>query len=74
MPVAKITGQGLAAIAVLVCLLWGCLLAERSTVARARAETIETMRALRHMRARGALFPAVRRDIPYNLTDRQATL
>jgi hypothetical protein len=30
MPIARITSQGLAAIAVLVAVLWGCILAENS--------------------------------------------
>ena len=47
---ARITGQGLAAIAVLVGLLWACLAAERFTIANARAETRRTLRDLRHMR------------------------
>ena len=29
MPIARITGQGLAAIALCVCLLWGCVLLDR---------------------------------------------
>jgi hypothetical protein len=57
MAVAKITGQGLAAIAVLVCLLWACLIAERLTVARAHSETARNLRALKRMRV---AVPAIR--------------
>jgi len=50
MPVVKITGQGLSAIALSVALLWGCLLAERGLVRQAevkRARALEEIRRLR---------------------------
>jgi hypothetical protein len=55
--VAKITGQGLAAIAVLVCLLWACLIAERITIRHARAEEARTYRALQRLRSRRTAIP-----------------
>jgi len=48
-PIAKITGQGLAAIALSVALLWSCLIGERVTVRRASAERTLVMRDLQRM-------------------------
>jgi hypothetical protein len=48
-PIAKITGQGLAAIALSVALLWGCLISERVMVRRASAERTLVMRDLQRM-------------------------
>jgi hypothetical protein len=48
-PIAKITGQGLAAIALSVALLWGCLISERVMVRRASAERALVMRDLQRM-------------------------
>ncbi len=52
MPIAKITGQGLTAIALSVALLWGCLIGERVMVRRASAERAQVMRDLRRIRLR----------------------
>ena len=41
MPVAKITGQGLLAIALSVALLWGCLIDARFLVRRASQQRIQ---------------------------------
>ena len=49
MPIATITGQGLAAIACAVALLWGSFLGERIIVQRAAAERIVVMRNLLRM-------------------------
>ena len=49
MPIAKITGQGLAAIALSVALLWTCLIGERVIVRRAFAERALVMRDLQRM-------------------------
>jgi len=49
MPIAKITGQGLAAIACSVALLWGSFLGERIMVHRAANERIIVMRDLQRM-------------------------
>jgi hypothetical protein len=48
MPIARITGQGLAAIACSVALLWGSFLGERIMVRRAAAERTMVMRDLQH--------------------------
>jgi hypothetical protein len=49
MPIARITGQGLAAIACAVALLWGSFLGERFMVQRAAMERIVVMRDVQHM-------------------------
>ena len=49
MPIAKITGQGLAAIALSVALLWACLISERLMVRRASTERMLVMRDLQRM-------------------------
>jgi hypothetical protein len=49
MPIAKITGQGLAAIACSVALLWGCIVSEKVTVRQARKEYTQVMRDLQQM-------------------------
>jgi len=43
MPIAKITGQGLAAIALSVALLWGCLIGERVMMRQAVLERARVM-------------------------------
>jgi hypothetical protein len=50
MPVAKITGQGLAVMAVSVALLWTCIIAERVSASRAMAERTRVMREVRRTR------------------------
>jgi len=58
MAIAKITGQGLTSIAILVALLWTCLLSERAISSRARAVSAETVRAMRELRLRQRGTPA----------------
>jgi hypothetical protein len=52
MPLMKITGPGLVAIACSVALLWACLLGERIVLRQAYSERAAVMRSLAH--ARGA--------------------
>ena len=49
MPIAKITGQGLAAIALSVALLWGCFIGERLIVRNALDQRAQLMRELHRM-------------------------
>ena len=46
MPLARITNQGLVAIACAVALLWACILGERVLMTRAYAERAAVMRTL----------------------------
>ena len=50
MPIARITGRGLAAIALSVALLWACFIGERLTVRDAIAQRAQFMRELRQLR------------------------
>jgi hypothetical protein len=47
-PLLGITNRGLLTIAVLVSILWGCILAERAIVRRAYEETRHALRNTRH--------------------------
>ena len=68
MPLMKITGPGLVAIACSVALLWACILGERTMMRRAYAERAAVMRAIaprqdRH-RAEPVLGPSIRPPRP----------
>ena len=52
MPVAKITGQGLSAIALSVALLWGFLIVERNVSRRAYAGRMQALEQIRRLRQR----------------------
>jgi len=59
MPIAKITGQGLLAIAFSVALLWACLIAERVEIRRAANARSHTMHEIQRMRrSRRAVPPS----------------
>ena len=59
MAIARITGQGLTCIAVLVALLWACAIGERVIVDRANAETSEALREMRSLQLKNRRQPAV---------------
>ena len=52
MPIVKITGQGLAAIALCVALLWGCLIGERVMTRRACSDRAKVLRDISRMQRR----------------------
>jgi hypothetical protein len=58
MAIARITGQGLTSIAILVVFLWACVIGERVIVARANAETTEAVRAMRSLQFKSRRQPA----------------
>jgi len=64
MTIAKISGQGLTSIAILVALLWACVLGERVIGERARTSAAETLAAMRNLRNqnRPARWTAPRRS------------
>jgi hypothetical protein len=72
MPIAKITGQGLAAIACSVALLWGFIVGEKLTVHHTRKEYARLMRDLRQMqqqrRMEPVALPAPREERPTRVT------
>ena len=65
MTMAAITKQGLVAIAILVAVLWGCLVSERLTVRKANLEMGRVLREMREMRIKvrheGPVAPARQR-------------
>jgi len=56
--IAKITGQGLTSVAILVALLWACALGERVIMRRADAEAAQVLNAMRVLRTRQRRQPA----------------
>jgi hypothetical protein len=65
MPILKITEQGLRTIAVLVAILWGCIVAEHSMVVHARNETYRALERMRGLRMRRETIPAKAPVPPY---------
>ena len=57
MPLFKITGQGLSAIAVSAALLWCCLLGARAQERRAAAGRVQVMRQMELLRDRNRPRP-----------------
>jgi len=60
MALAKITRQGLISIALLVAILWGCILAERSLSRNARLDTYRALRQIRYLKFKHNIEPAAR--------------
>ena len=58
MPIAKITGQGLAAIAFSVCILWCCVLVEQFRHRNAVTERARVVREVRQMQRQHRSDPA----------------
>ena len=58
MPIAKITGRGLAAIAVSVGLLWGCIILDHVTRRDAVSERARVVREVQRMQHRQRSEPA----------------
>jgi hypothetical protein len=69
MVIARITGQGLSSIAVLVILLWSCVIGNRVIMQRAQAEGTETLRAMRELQFKQRHTPA---SIPVHTSPRRA--
>jgi hypothetical protein len=57
MPIVKITGQGLAVIALSVALLWGCLVAERVAARQAFSERARVLRDISRVKRRQRAQP-----------------
>ena len=58
MPIARITGQGLAAIALSVALLWACFIGERLMLRNAIDQRTQLMRELHRMQRDRRAQPA----------------
>ena len=59
MPLMKITGPGVVAIACSVALLWACILGERIVLRRAYSERAAVMRSVAHDRGARHAQPAL---------------
>jgi hypothetical protein len=60
MAIAKITREGLVSIAILVAILWGCILAERILTRNTTMETYRVMRQIRYLKLKRHIEPASR--------------
>jgi hypothetical protein len=60
MALAKITREGLVTIAVLVAILWGCILTERALTRNTAMETYRVMRQIRYLKFKRHIEPASR--------------
>jgi hypothetical protein len=58
MPIAKISGHGLVAIALSVALLWACFVGERLVRRHANARTTQVLRDIRRMQRDRGMQPA----------------
>jgi hypothetical protein len=67
MPVVKITGQGLSAIALLVALLWTFLIAEWKVSRRAMAERAQALEEIHRLRRHGTPEP-VSVPVPHRIS------
>jgi hypothetical protein len=72
MAIGKITGQGLAAIALSVVVLWGCFIAERLMVMHARREFSRTIQQNRALKTKRLAEPASRPDMKFHQPIRPA--
>ena len=71
MPIAKITGPGLAGIGISVALLWGCVIGERLMVDRAfteRVQVIQDVERLRRNQTQPVSSPTLHRSRPAHIT------
>jgi hypothetical protein len=59
MPIAKITGQGLFAIACSVALLWGCLIGERVMLRNAAARRVRVFHEIEQLQRKPHPTPAI---------------
>ena len=60
MALVKITRQGLVTIAILVAILWGCVLTERRISRNSRIETYRALRDIRYLKFRRRVEPTSR--------------
>ncbi len=65
MPIAKITGQGLAAIGFSVALLWGCVLGEQAMIRKAYQERSRVMLEVERLQHRRRPIPVSTPMFPF---------
>jgi len=54
----RITGPGLVTIAILTCILWGCIFIEQRTLTHARAEAYRALSEIRALQLKKHIVPA----------------
>jgi len=64
MALAQITREGLIAIAVLVAILWSCVLTERRITRNSRIETYRALRDIRYLKFKQHIEPAAQPKKP----------
>ena len=57
MALAKITRPGLVSIAILVAILWGCILGERQLLRHSKMETYRALRDIRYLKLKRRVEP-----------------
>ena len=60
MALAKITRPGLVSIAILVAILWGCIISERYLLRNSKIETYRALRDMRYLKFKRRVEPASR--------------
>jgi hypothetical protein len=68
MALAKITRPGLLSIAILVAILWGCLVSERYLLRNSKMETYRALRDMRYLKFKRHVEPASRPSGPSSLS------
>jgi hypothetical protein len=66
MPVMKITRQGLCSIAVLTAVLWGCIVLERLTVLRSRANAYHALDQIHRLQLKKRLIPVAAPELRHD--------
>jgi hypothetical protein len=69
MPIAKITGQGIVAVALSVALLWACWIATRVTMDRSLTERARVFRDLERTRQRRTSNPTYPKNVYNGVAD-----
>jgi hypothetical protein len=64
MALAKITRTGLVSIAILVAILWGCIVSERYLLRNNKMETYRALRDMRYLKFKRRAEPASRPSRP----------
>ena len=64
MAIAKITRSGLIVIAILVAILWTCVLTEKSISRNSRIETYRALRDMRYLKFKRRVEPTSRPEAP----------
>ena len=72
MAIAKITGQGLKTIALLIAFLWACIIGERLMLKNAQQQCAEVLRDLHQMQRKRTVEPVSVPRAPRSRSDKPA--